>query len=409
MSAGSYVSVAPGTYTGGSTAGCGASTYVVLMCTSGTSANPIQFVSQTQGGAIISGGSTSASTSTNYCVGFNTNISYVTIQGFTVQNCALMGIIVNAAVNTNISILQNTIQHIAEWKDTGCSVYGKDGIYIGTSASNILIDRNIIHDTGRLPGETPACTPAWLDYQTDHSVYLHGVQNLTFTNNVIYDAHSGWPIQISGCPATGTGNCGSGTDTGILIANNTILPGPSPNPQAVNYATGDVVAYYPEGTRDATYSGIYENNIDYAPAGYLWNLGTSYCGGTCPVTGGNWTFTNNIVGNNVSLTGNGTCTAPTTCANTGNQLNTNPKIGSATATAPVVTLLTGSPAIGSGVYNATISQYDFFGVPRTNPPSIGASDRTAGVRYLQSSCTATCSTAAWDMQKFELLIGYAAC
>ena len=364
--AGTFISVAPGTYTAlGNSNYCGSSNVVLLVCNSGSSGNNTRIVSQVQGAAIISGGTNpSVGTNTPYCVDFNTNISYVTLTGFTIQNCATFGVLINAATNQFITINHNEIEHIAEWLDASCPLTGKVGVYVGVGNHDITVDSNDIHDVGRLPGSCGNST----DYTTDHLIYTHGVYNYTESNNTLWDAHSGWPSQFSGGQVTGM-------DAGYLIANNSVVPGPSPNPNALTNAQGDFTVYYPEGASDKTFVGTIENDIHYAPVTMLLNMGSTFDGG---LNGGNWTFNNNIIGNASPLYGNGTCTSPTTCVTANNLLLTNPCLYGPTLPIPNFTLMSQSLAIGAGIHDTNISQYDYQGLPRPNPPSIGALELGAG-------------------------------
>ena len=79
---------------------------------------------------------------------------------------------------------------------------------------NLVIERNVIHDIGRLgPGEQ-GCSPTNTYWQNhDHGVY-HGVgDNVVIRNNIFYNLPHGWAIQRY--------DKDGGHTTGLTIVNNT--------------------------------------------------------------------------------------------------------------------------------------------------------------------------------------------
>jgi hypothetical protein len=338
---GKTVVVDNGTYTGSNPTGCvsAQSCYVVLISTSGTAAKPITFKAANSLGASINGNGFSS----QYCIGMNTGVAYVNIIGFDVTHCGVSGISINSAGNHDIVIANNHVEHIAEINT--CSTIGNAGINVGQGTYNITIDSNTVNDVGRLA--TSGCSPNSLAFTNDHLLYLKGY-NQTITNNVLFDAHSGWSIQLA---------CGPPPDgPGWLIANNTI--GASNNPQAY----GDIVLD-DTGAGIATSSGTISNNISIAPATVFFDLFNPHPGST-------WTMDNNLFGTNVVLAA-GAGAANATIATAGTLNNTNPLVYNATPPTPNFELQPGSPAIGAGIYLPTVT-HDFTGAPRGNPPSIGA-------------------------------------
>jgi Protein of unknown function (DUF1565) len=326
---GDKVIVMPGTYDNEGVTG---TNYVVNLKSSGASGNPITFVSQIRGQAILDGGNTSNGAScTGAAAYFNLgNVSFVVIQGFVIQNSCSQGIESIGAAH-DITIRWNEICNIANYIIT--DQYGRDGIYMTSSQYNFTFDGNLWHDIGRVSG-----TPM-LDY--DHGIYSSG-QNLTIVNNVFYNMNRGWSIQI----ANGAANW--------MISNNTFA-----FPDA-NGAPGQIVFWEGNNTIKV------QNNIFYEPAVSALN--------TVNAVISNSEFQSNLIYgvNNVfppSLFGviSGLLLGS-------NTIGPNPMFVNASTPPYNFALQPGSPAAGLGMTTPSIT-LDFNGAPRTKPPAAGAFNR----------------------------------
>jgi hypothetical protein len=350
---GSTIIVNNGTYTGSNTGagkpGCTPvhSCNVLVLSRSGTAGYPITLEAANPFGAVISGFS-GATASTGYCILFLPGVSYINIIGFDIQGCYAAGIETsNGAQNHDLLISQNHIHAIAELVLDSCSDYGYDGIYIGTSNYNVVIDRNTINNIGRSPD---SCGNSF-DYLHDHGIYPNG-HDITITNNLFYAEHSGYPIKV-----TTYGYPGDGTN--FLIANNTF--GSSGNPYLRKFGDISLDSSGCKGTCEL--SGTIENNISYAPDnGYFFSM---YFGPGASV----WAIENNLIGNSAALYSSGGGSV----LGSGNVLNTNPLLVAPTASPdPNFALQAASPAIGAGVANGAIPPLDWSGRPHAGKPVIGA-------------------------------------
>jgi hypothetical protein len=172
--------------------------YVVSLTRSGTASQPITFMAQHRGGAILDGGLTSSTSCNGAYAYFNLgNESYIVIQGFQIRHTCEEGIHNNDSAH-HITIRQNEIHHIANLPVT--DTYGRVATGCPTTSHDIVIDGNSIHDIGRNNGGFTT--------SLDHGLYMN-CSNLKITNNIFYNQVDGWDIQLS----NGANN--------VLIANNT--------------------------------------------------------------------------------------------------------------------------------------------------------------------------------------------
>jgi len=177
--------------------------FVVTLQYSGTASNPITFMAQNRGRAILDSMNTSTTTTCNGAAAyFNLyNASFVVIQGFVIQRGCDSGIQSNDYAH-DITLRWNEIRNIAN--HTVTDQIGRDGIYLNTSEYNFTFDGNIFHDIGRTGGTTLL--------HFDHGIYSHA-RGLTIINNVFYNLNRGYSIQL----ADGAANW--------LVANNTFAFG----------------------------------------------------------------------------------------------------------------------------------------------------------------------------------------
>jgi hypothetical protein len=225
---GDTVIVMDGTY---DNEGVVAPNFVATLYYSGTSGNPITFMAQNRGKAILDAMNTSTTTTCNGASSyFNlANAAFIVIQGFVLQRACDQGIQSNGAAH-DVLIKWNEIRNIAN--HTVTDQIGRNGIYVNGSEYNFTFDGNSWHDIGRTDGQTLL--------HFDHGIYSHG-QNLTIINNLFYNTNRGWAIQL----ADGASNW--------LVANNTFAFGNA------NGAEGQIMFW-------GNNSGItLRNNIFYNP------------------------------------------------------------------------------------------------------------------------------------------------
>ena len=207
-------------------------------------------------------------------------------------------------------------------------------------AVDLLIERNIIHDIGRLtPPEGGTLGGLYI---ADHGIYSSGGANITIRNNIFYNCQAGWSIQIY-----------PHSHSNLTIINNTFY-GHGYN--GLNGQPGAIVIAPSEGGLS---TAEISNNIFYDPAvgGIYW-----YSGIMSGVT----------VRNN--LTYNGTVTAttmPSGVTESGNINNTDPKF--VNLNTHDLHLQSGSPAINAGVaLSAVTTDFDSVSRPQGSAYDIGA-------------------------------------
>ena len=309
-----------GVYTGGAN--------VVTITRSGTAAAWLVFRAANRWGAIIDGQNNSSTT------GFEINGNYIRVEGFEVRNTSRYAMETyggreDIAGNHDVILVQNHLH------DVGHICTGTTGGIVGVSAysDNLTIDRNVIHDIGRLgPGEQGCVepNPNWQNH--DHGVYNGVGNNVVIRNNLFYNFTHGWAIQRY--------NGAGSVTTGLTIVNNTFgFPNPWRDAQII-IAT-------------ATNSIVIANNVFYQPT----TAGVWFDG-----AGNGATLVGNISTNLVQTLGTGLTMS-------GNLQNTDPLFVNATGFN--FHLTAGSPARGLGVA-AWCPSIDFDGVARTGACSAGA-------------------------------------
>lgn len=290
--AGTTVHVAPGTYSGN-----------VTTKTSGTSTNPIIFLSNTTWGAKVVGSGTEAM--------WTNNGNYVQIVGFDISGPGRLGIL-NYASNTLVK--GNHIHNLT--LSGGCTGSGGAGVVNATyTGSNGDVIGNVVHDIGK-PG---GCNGVQGIYSSNkggkimnnivyrvsaYGIHLwHAASGVTIANNTVFANGSsgmggGIVIGVGDSPGgvqltnTKVVNnivynnpragileyCYSGVScigSGNVVANNLVYGNGSAITMKVGSATGTVsadpkfVSYYPTGTGDyrlqSISPAINRGTTSYAP------------------------------------------------------------------------------------------------------------------------------------------------
>lgn len=298
---------------------------LVNVTASGTATNPIVIVCDSYLACKIDGASNSTAT------GFEMTGSYITVRNFEIEGFSDNGW-ENWNGGTNVVANRNWIHDIGRYCTT--TTIGRDGLFV--RASNVTITQNIISDIGRYDAGENGCTATL--YNHDHGIYADlGPNNVFVANNIFYRTERGWAIQIY-----------NGSSANISILNNTFVWSDARSGAAAGHI---VVA--------ASVSNLLiENNISYQPNKWFVNA----MSGT--VTG---TIANNVIYGTSSVTSGSPSGFSLT--NTGNIVNTDPKIVSAGSSVmdnpsvPDAHLTSGSPAAKAGLTLAAVP-VDFAGTPR---------------------------------------------
>jgi len=319
MNPGDTVIVNDGVYTGGAN--------VVTITRSGTATAWFVFRAANRWGAIIDGQNNSSTT------GFEINGNYIRVEGFEVRNTSRYAMETyggreDIAGNHDVTLVQNHLH------DVGHICTGSTGGIVGVSAysDNLVIERNVIHDIGRLgPGEQGCVEPNANWQNHDHGIYNGVGNNVVIRNNVFYNFTHGWAIQRY--------NGAGSVTTGLTIVNNTFG---FPNP----WRDAQIIIATP------TNNVVIANNLFYQPttAG-VWFDGSN--GGT---------LVGNVSTNSIQTGGSGLTMS-------GNMTNTDPLFMNATGFD--FHLTAGSPARGLGAA-AWCPSVDFDGVARSGACSAGA-------------------------------------
>jgi len=315
---GDWVVVRNGVYTGGST--------VLTIGRGGTSSSLVVFAAQTEWGAVIDGQN---NTST---IGVRFNASYVRLQGFEVRG-TLHGLDLATSAH-DIQIAANNIHDIGRICTTTTS--GQSGIY--SESTNLLVEQNVIHDVGRFSEGENGCSyggsDVWVNH--DHGIYLKGT-SIIIRNNIFYRNVHGWSIHMYGASVDQ-----------VYIVNNTFA---FPNPNRI----GHIIISEPMS------NSVIANNIFYQPTTAGVRFSAADGGSTSNVT----------VENNLTLGGTAVDNVATGMTLSNNVNNTDPLLVNASALD--FHLRAASPAIGAGISLSYVTN-DFDGVsrPQGAPYAIGA-------------------------------------
>ncbi len=309
---GDVIHVLAGTYTGTTSP-----LAYVRTQNSGTASEPVVLCSDPPLAAKLDGQNTLAT-------GFYLEGPSTQVIGFEVTGFVGAGASVWSTDDRLVGNVIHDIGHVCSDSDLG-----KVGIY--TSATNVVIDRNVIHTIGRLsPGEQ-GCAPTNTNYQNhDHAIYVESSTSVLVSNNVFYDNQHGWDVHVYSSSGPGS--------SGLTIVNNTFA---FPNP----YRDGQVLFSTP-----AVSSAIVENNVFYEPQteGVHFGSGGAY--------------------SNVTVKNNLTTGAPTTVTSSGGTVVVTGNVDSTDAllVSPSTDdfhLEPTSPAIDHGLTLTTVTT-DIDGTPR---------------------------------------------
>jgi hypothetical protein len=278
----------------------------------GTAQAPITLKSLNLHGAVVQ-----MSASTVYGnTGFYVQKNYWTIDGFVIvggihtdSTGSDVGINIIGASGTTVR--NNTMHNIAT---TICSndTNGNAGIYFENSTSTV-IDSNLLYTIGRLRNGESGCST--FKYANDHGLYIgRNNSGVTVTKNVFYDVIRGWPIHIYG---PGSTNAEHKIYNNVFAGHSSSVPGHI----ILGNSSGSVV------------NVSIKNNISYDGL-----IGMVEC------SSGN--FSNIVVSNNLSDTGQTTAACPGTVTLSNNLTSQSP--GFVNAGARDYTLSSGSRAIDAG-------------------------------------------------------------
>src|SRR5271155_2366252 len=255
----------------GATVYVGAGTYNEsdLFANSGTASAPIVF--NGQGVAIVDGTGVSCCTTPSFAssnsflccntqglftIGASSGVSYLTIEGFTIQNYMTAkkadvpaGILI-AGSGSGINILDNTVKNIQTTAGKNGNAYGI-GVF-GTSSTplSVTVSGNTV--TGCLTGESETVT------------FNGNVQNFVVSNNVIFDNDNiGMDaIGFEGVGPTGSDQAKNGDFYGNLIYNNSAYRNPG---EGNSY---DEDGLYCDGCTEVTFerNTLYGNDLNIEAA-----------------------------------------------------------------------------------------------------------------------------------------------
>jgi Protein of unknown function (DUF1565) len=257
--AGSTVYVEAGTYNESDT-----------FANSGTASAPIVF--NGQGVAIVDGTGVACCTTPSFAssnnflccntqglftIGASGGVSYLTIEGFTVQNYKTSsktdvpaGILI-AGSGTGINILNNTVQNIQTTAGANGNAYGIGVFGISATPLSVTVSGNTV--TGCLTG------------QSETTTYNGNVQNFVVSNNKIYgnDNIGMDAIGFEGVGPTGYDQAKNGDVYGNLIYENSAINNPGEQGSANGYGGYDEDGLYCDGCTGVTFerNTVYANDI----------------------------------------------------------------------------------------------------------------------------------------------------
>jgi parallel beta-helix repeat protein len=235
--AGTIVHVAPGTYTG-----------QVVSSSSGTSSNPITFVSDVKWGAKLS------APGQNWV--WSNSGDYIVIQGFEIADAKYYGILSMA----NHGWFRGNAIH---GSTPDCNHGGGGIVFENYSETDNVVDGNVIHDFN---------SP--VDCGLIHGIYFEGPSGGKAINNVIYRT-SGWGIhlyhnanKIVIANNTIFNNAHSGILIGASLEGNDVSPGIDSGTVVVNnIVVSNANGCIEENNSGRTYGNTYVDNTCYGNGG----------------------------------------------------------------------------------------------------------------------------------------------
>lgn len=361
--AGDTIVVRAGTYKN-----AGTGNRLVTISRSGTASAPITFRSERQHGAVLEGDNL-----TPFGVVIEANVAYVNIEGFTIQNLTMGGIWANTDPGSHhITIARNKIHGVGRPQTKCEDGLGRAGIFLNPSSWNYKIERNVIHDNGRVP--TPACDLLpYADnhnYRHDHGIYAQGRFH-QIENNIFYNHPAGYHVKIDGH----YGALDRASQFSHSVVNNTF--GKNTNPDT--RVCGTVMFY-----NNRTMSGLYgamndpraliQNNIFQDPKGASTMYDTAICIGPLPNSSG---YGGHVIRNNITTSGEvfneGQKWVPGLgIEHSGNLVRTDARLTNPAAFD--FTLTSASPALDKGRLESC-ARLDYRGYSRGVRPDVGAHER----------------------------------
>jgi len=320
--AGDVVIVEDGTYTAPS------GDLFATLSRSGTSGAYITYKARNIGGAILDGRN-------NYSLrGFNVSGNYINVEGFEMKGVSERFFVVTGSY---INIRDINAHHNAKYcTDT---TDGLSFASVPSPATNILFERCIIHDIGRLSPDE-GCTLTTTNYYAhDQGIYVSGGSNITIQNCIFYNMHHGFALQIY----SGSGAVSSN----VKFINNTCVDG---NPY---HPAGHVIFWGScNGALIANniFDGQYQYAIQIYPTGYTYS---------------NVSITKNMTYGGTGITTTGTATGVTV---SNNYDNTSPLLENLSLKDYRLTATSPCRDLGMDVGLTT----DYIGNARFGLPDIGA-------------------------------------
>jgi Right handed beta helix region/Pel9A-like, right handed beta helix region len=313
VSPGDTVVVRDGVYTG-------PSGNLLGLSRAGTSSAWITFRAEHRWGAKLDGRSNSSDIGIN----FLSSANYNRVQGFelygTVHGVQFYGGVQHA------ELIGNHVHHIGRTCTNTSN--GQSAVFIGGGVRYINVTRNLIHDIGRYaPGEN-GCSPTNSNYENhDHGIYVAEANDVTISNNVLYNVKRGFMVQRYSSAGYVANN--------VWILNNTFG---FPNPYRDAHITVQT---------NSTNLRI-ENNVFYDPL----KAGINFA---------SLSFSGLSVKDNLTFSGVTKLGSPSGGTFSGNMDNTDPLIMSAST--PNFRLQAGSPAVDHGLTLSEV-KVDFDAVTR---------------------------------------------
>jgi hypothetical protein len=265
----------------------------------GTASSPITFRSRNPLGAVVDGGANADR------IVWYMSAANIRVEGFKITG----GSTAFSTSSANNQFVGNHVYNVGRLC-SGTSL-GFGAIFVD-GPGNLLVERNIFENIGRLgPGEN-GCNPPNDYYKNhDHGIYVKGAPNVTIINNIFLHHRAGWPIHVY-----------PDAVSNLKILNNTFG---YPNP----YRAGHILI------AAALSNSLIQNNIFYQPTSYAVDICCSSA------------FSNVQITNNLTTTSTFNGSSPAGVTFSANRVNTDPQF--VDAPAKNFRLQSSSPAIDLGI------------------------------------------------------------